>query len=247
NRPTNLAAFAEGDAPGHIGGPLVSVVMAARDAGATLATAAGSLLAQTWRNLEVIVVDDRSADDTAEVARGIAGRDGRLRLLTNIRAPGAYGARNTGLAAARGEFIALHDADDWAHPQRLERQMRAIGGKRGLTLCRHFRVDETGRPLCPRVFPFVRLSPITALARTAAFESLGPFDEVAVGADSEWLARFDARFGRRAAPRTGEVGMVALWASRSLSASPASGLTGEGVKARVAYVESWRRRHAVLE
>jgi hypothetical protein len=244
--PTTLKAFAEVRAPDRMEGPLISVVMAAKDAASTLAIAAGSLLAQTWRNVEVIVVDDHSTDATLAFAHGLAQKDVRLRVLTNTRTPGAYGARNTGLASARGDFIALHDADDWAHPQRLERQMRTLGQDKGLTLCRHVRVDLAGRPVCPRVFPFVRLSPITATARAGAFEVLGPFDEVPVGADSEWLARFDARFGRRAAPRSREVGLVALWAPHSLSGSSASGLVGEGAKARVAYVETWWRRHAGL-
>ena len=244
--PTTLRAFAEVRPTYSVDGPLVSVVMAARDAAATLDLAAGSLLTQTWRNVEVIVVDDHSADTTRSVAHRLAEQDGRLRILSNLRTPGAYGARNTGLDAARGAFIALHDADDWAHPQRLERQMRILEPDKGLTLCRHVRVDLSGRPLCPRVFPFVRLSPITATARAEAWKVLGPFDEVPVGADSEWVARFDARFGRRAAPRTREVGLVALWAPHSLSASAASGLLGEGLKARVDYVETWRRRHARL-
>jgi len=243
--PTVLGAFAEVRPPDAVDGPLISAVMAARDAATTLADAAGSLLSQTWRNLEVIVVDDHSTDSTLAQAQDLAKRDGRLRVLSNARTPGAYGARNTGIAAARGAFIALHDADDWAHPQRLERQMRILGQDKGLTLCRHLRVDLAGRPICPRVFPFVRLSPITATVRAGAFSVLGPFDEVPVGADSEWLARFDAHFGRRAAPRAREVGLVALWAPHSLSGSSSSGLIGEeGLKARVAYVEAWRRRHA---
>lgn len=242
--PTTLHAFSEIRPSYFVDGPLISVVMAARDAAATLGLAAGSLLTQTWRNLEVIVVDDHSADTTLPVAHRLAAQDGRLRVLSNLRTPGAYGARNTGLAAARGAFIALHDADDWAHPQRLERQMRVLAKDKGLTLCRHFRVDVAGRPLCPRVFPFVRLSPITATARAEAWKVLGPFDEVPVGADSEWLARFDARFGRRAAPRSREVGLVALWTSQSLSGSATSGLVGEGLKARIDYVETWRERHA---
>ena len=220
--------------------------MAARDAAATLGLSVASLMAQTWRNLELLIVDDGSGDATLSMARGMAGRDPRIRVLSNGAKPGAYGARNTGVQAAGGAFIALHDADDWAHPQRLERQMRALGHDRGLTLCRHFRVDIAGHPLSPRVFPFVRLSPITALARAEAMLAVGPFDEVPVGADSEWLARFDARFGRRAAPRTSEVGIVASWAPGSLSNSAATGLTGEGLKRRLAYVESWRRRHAGL-
>ena len=244
DEPTTLAAFAGRRPRANIDGPLISVVMAARDAATTLAIATGSLLAQTWRNLEVIVIDDHSSDGTLALAHGLAQRDSRLRVVANERTPGAYGARNTGLGEARGAVIAFHDADDWAHPQRLERQMAALGQDRGLTLCRHFRVDLAGRPLCPRVFPFVRLSPITAMTRAETFAAIGFLEEVPVGADSEWLARFDNRFGRRAAPRTSEVGLVALWAADSLSGSPTSGLMGEGLKARVAYTETWRRRHA---
>lgn len=244
DRPSTLDAFGAGTpAGGTVDGPLVSVVMAARDAERTLDVAVRSMLAQSWRSLEVIVIDDGSTDATASLARAMSERDPRLRVISNDRAPGAYGARNAGLAAARGDFVALQDADDWAHPQRLERQM-AILRSAGLTLCRHFRLDMRGVPFCPRVFPFVRLSPITMTARKEAFLTLGPFEEVPTGADSEWVARFDERFGRRAAPRAVEVGLIALWAAGSLSASPASGLIGGGAPARVAYVESWRRRHA---
>jgi hypothetical protein len=242
--PTTLDAFGEMRPAGTVGGPLISVVMAAKNAAATLEVAVGSLLSQTWRDLEVIVIDDHSVDATRATAARLAERDGRVRVVSNSRLPGAYGARNTGLALARGPFIALHDADDWAHPQRLQRQIAALGSDKGLTLCRHIRVDLQGRPLCPRVFPFVRLSPITMTARAEAWRVLGPFDEVPVGADSEWLARFDLRFGRRAAPRTREVGLVALWTPHSLSGSAASGLLGQGLRARVDYVESWRSRHA---
>ncbi len=244
DRPHTLDAFGAPQPPRWVEGPLVSVVMAARNAATTLPLAAASMLAQTWRNLEVIVIDDGSSDATVAVAEAIAGRDPRLRLLRNARGRGAYGARNTGLASARGAFVALQDADDWAHPQRLERQMAVLARGKGLTLCRHIRLDTAGIPVCPRVFPFVRLSPITMTARAEAFAALGPFEEVATGADSEWVARFDERFGRGAAPRTPEVGLVALWASGSLSASAASGLLGVGARARTAYVEDWRRRHA---
>ncbi|MBA3810071.1 MAG: glycosyltransferase family 2 protein [Caulobacteraceae bacterium] len=244
DRPTTLCAFAQARVPAGVEGPLISVVMAARNAAATLRLSIGSLTAQTWRNVELLIVDDRSDDHTFVLARELANQDKRIKVLSNRATPGAYGARNTGVNAAHGEFIALHDADDWAHPQRLERQVRALGHDKGLTLCRHFRVDGDGHPLSPRVFPFVRLSPITALARSEAMRAAGPFEEVIVGADSEWLARFDGRFGRRAAPRTSEVGIVASWARGSLSNSAATGFSGEGLDLRLAYVEDWRRRHA---
>jgi hypothetical protein len=242
--PMTLRAFGYSQPQQIIDGPLISVVMPARDAESTLAVSAASIQRQSWRNLELIIVDDASRDSTARIAHSVAEADDRVRVLRNQRGPGAYGARNTGLEAARGVFVAFQDADDWAHPRRLEKQRRVLGDDRGLTLCRHMRIDVEGRPVSPRVFPFIRLALVSAMARTVALRALGPFDEVPVGADSEWLARFDARFGRRSAPRTPEVGMVAQWRSTSLTGSLETGLTGEGLRRRVAYVEQWRRRHA---
>ncbi len=242
--PTTIAAFGGANRRPRSGGPLVSVVMALRNGEDTLRVAAMSILNQTWNNLELLIVDDGSSDGGPEVALALAREDPRVRLLSNTRSPGAYGARNVGIASARGGFIALQDADDWAHPQRLERQMDVLGTTKSLTVCRHMRVDLQGRPVCPRVYPFVRLSPITLLIRGSALASVGLFEEVASGADSELLARCDERFGRRAAPRANEVGLIARWAPHSLSAADETGILGSGLKHRVAYVESWRRRHA---
>ena len=244
--PTTLSEFNGQATLAKVAGPLVTVVMPAHNAASTLSISLKSILSQTWRNIEVIVVDDRSSDLTVSVARSIAQEDGRVRVLSNSRSPGAYGARNTGIASATGEFISLHDADDWAHPQRLERQMLALGSTRLATVCRYFRLDAAGRPVCPRVFPFVRLSPIAVTTRSDIWRSGGLFEEVPLGADSEWLARVDNRWGRKATLRTGEVGMVALWDDGSLSSSPETGLVGEGLSRRIGYVTQWRRRHAEL-
>jgi hypothetical protein len=83
--------------------------------------------------------------------------------------------------------------------------------------------------------------------RAEIWLSGGLFDETPVGADSEWLARVDGRWGRRAVPRTSEVGMVALWNEGSLSHAPATGLTGNGLRRRQEYVAQWRMRHAGLD
>ncbi len=124
--------------------------------------------------------------------------------------------------------------------------MNTLGDDKGLTIGRYFRVDRNGRLLCPRVFPFIRLSPIATLARAEVWSSVGLFEEVAVGADSEWWARVQDRWGRRAAPRTPGVIMTALWDAGSLSGAPSTGLVGEGLGRRIAYLERWRLRQAGL-
>jgi len=97
----------------------VSVVIPAYDAGRFVAKAVATALAQTRPVLEVIVVDDGSRDDTAAVARAA----GATVISQRNAGPGA--ARNAGVRAARGSWIAFLDADDAWHPEKLERQWAA--------------------------------------------------------------------------------------------------------------------------
>ncbi len=86
-----------------------------------IAEAINSIQTQSLSNLEIVVVDDGSTDDTVAVVEAID--DPRLRLIRHERNQGIPGARNTGLAAARGDFIAWLDSDDLARPRRLELQL----------------------------------------------------------------------------------------------------------------------------
>jgi glycosyltransferase involved in cell wall biosynthesis len=99
--------------------PTVSVVVAAWNAEATLERAVRSALGQTLREVEVIVVDDASADGTAGLAARLAEEDPRVRLVRLGRNGGPAAARNAGLDAASGCWVALLDADDAFAPARL--------------------------------------------------------------------------------------------------------------------------------
>ncbi|MED5381987.1 MAG: glycosyltransferase family 2 protein [Verrucomicrobiota bacterium] len=103
--------------------PLVSVVLPVRDAAATVERAARSILDSTLRELELIVIDDGSADDSAEVVRQIS--DPRLRLIRQD-ALGVCAAANRGAAEAAAPVIARMDADDVSHPARLEKQLSLL-------------------------------------------------------------------------------------------------------------------------
>jgi hypothetical protein len=99
--------------------PLVSVVLAARDARATIGQAVASVLGQTLGDVELVVVDDGSVDGTGDLLRGV--EDPRLRVVRNDVALGLAGALNVGLGEARGRYVARLDADDVARPPWLER------------------------------------------------------------------------------------------------------------------------------
>jgi len=99
--------------------PLVSVVLPVRDAASTVGRAARSILESTLRELELLVIDDGSTDNTAEVVQQI--NDPRLRLIQQAQS-GVCAAANRGSSEARAPVIARMDADDFSHPRRLEKQ-----------------------------------------------------------------------------------------------------------------------------
>ena len=103
--------------------PKVSVVLPVFNAAHSINRSVRSILAQTLTGVELIVVDDGSTDETAAVVQGIS--DPRLRLL-QCRHRGVAAAANTGTQQARAPIIARMDADDVAHPQRLEKQLRLL-------------------------------------------------------------------------------------------------------------------------
>lgn len=111
--------------------PLVSVVIPSYNSAATLAETLQSVVAQTWPRLEIIVVDDGSSDGTPEV---LARHAGRVRAIRQANG-GLAAARNTGCAAAQGEFIALLDADDLCMPERIGAQASFMMGRPDVVLC----------------------------------------------------------------------------------------------------------------
>lgn len=103
--------------------PLVSVIIPVYNAGKFLRPAIQSVLAQTWKSLEVIVIDDGSSDGCMESVRDL--KDSRIIWMSQANR-GKPAALNAALAIARGEFFAVNDADDLSHPARVERLVRGL-------------------------------------------------------------------------------------------------------------------------
>lgn len=139
------------DEPSASGGDrLVSVVIPAYNAAETIAETLRSVLDQTYRAIEVIVVDDGSTDDTRDMVTTIAAKDARVLLLTQANS-GPAAARNRAIAHASGAFLAPIDADDIWHPDFVAHLMMAMEPETGFAYCPHRIVDESGRAL--RDFP----------------------------------------------------------------------------------------------
>lgn len=114
--------------------PLISVVMPARNAEATLDQSLQSLVAQSLRDFDLVLIDDGSTDQTAEIADRYRHAL-NLRLIRHERSQGVAQSINDGLHAADAEYIARLDADDLAHPQRLERQLAYLREMREVSVC----------------------------------------------------------------------------------------------------------------
>jgi glycosyltransferase involved in cell wall biosynthesis len=123
--------------------PSVSVVIPARNAAGTIKRALLSVLAQTCPADEIIVVDDASADGTSVVALTCPD----VRLLRLPEQCGAAAARNAGVDAAKGAWIAFLDADDVWRPQKLEKQLAQIGEDVSLVFCASEEFGSDGRSL----------------------------------------------------------------------------------------------------
>ncbi|HEV7702883.1 MAG TPA: glycosyltransferase family 2 protein [Gemmatimonadaceae bacterium] len=127
--------------------PLVSVIIPSYNSGPYLGDAIDSMRAQTLREIEIIVVDDGSTDDSLAVARARAALDSRVRVIARAAPSGRPSIpRNEAMRAARGRYIALLDADDVSTETRLEsaiRAMTATGARFAFTDMQR-RYEETG-------------------------------------------------------------------------------------------------------
>jgi glycosyltransferase involved in cell wall biosynthesis len=117
---------------GMIQQELVTVVIPAYNAGKYIAETIGSVLSQSYRNIEIIVVDDGSSDRTAEIARSYAS-DPRLSVFTQKNA-GVSAARNFGLSLAKGKYIAFLDADDVWLPDNIQHKAAMLEADEGIGL-----------------------------------------------------------------------------------------------------------------
>ncbi len=129
--------------------PLISAIIPAWNAEATLQETLASVGAQTYDNLEILIVDDGSTDRTSEIAETYSATDPRARLLRKAN-EGVASARNAAIEVARGEWIAPVDADDLWHPTKIEKQIAVAleqPERPGFVYCWYQYIDVSGHVL----------------------------------------------------------------------------------------------------
>lgn len=130
--------------------PTVSVIIPAWNAEAFIEETLRSAVEQTFKDMEIIVVDDCSTDRTAEIAERMAATDPRIRCFRNPQNSGFSKTRNFAIEQARGTYIALLDSDDIWLPEKLERQVELIRRENAdLVYCSYGMIDEKGNKSHP--------------------------------------------------------------------------------------------------
>ncbi|XLY90011.1 glycosyltransferase [Ectopseudomonas mendocina] len=178
-------------------GPLVTVIITAWRPNEDLLHAVRSILNQSWRNIELIVVDDASPVEYVSVLDACRALDERVRIIRQSCNQGTYMARNAALREARGEYVTFQDSDDWSHPRRVELQVKALESNERLISCYSncLRVSEDLRFTKPDR-PIYRKNTSSMMFRRApVVEAIGYMDSVRKGGDSEYGARMDLVFG----------------------------------------------------
>jgi teichuronic acid biosynthesis glycosyltransferase TuaG len=129
--------------------PTVSVIMPAYNAERFIKETICSVIAQTYTDWELLVIDDHSVDSTCDVVCELAAKDERIRLIKNEQNIGVASTRNRGFDLCRGDYVALLDSDDVWFPDKLERQI-ALAQQTGadIVYCSYKMIDERGESVC---------------------------------------------------------------------------------------------------
>lgn len=165
-----------------------------------LVHAARSIVAQTWKNWEMLIVDDASTDagsvDNLKQAQAL---DPRIRVIQKAVNGGTYLARNTAMMQSRGEYVTFLDSDDWAHPRWLEDSIAPLLYDPNIpaTIANGLRVSEQLETI-RLLRKSVQISATTLMFRKHEMLSrIGFFDANRKAADSEYAARIEKAFGRK--------------------------------------------------
>lgn len=184
--------------------PQVSVVMPVRDAAPFVNSAIGDILSQTLQDLELVIFDDCSVDESPKIIERWMSRDQRVRYFRSDHPQGLAMSSQMAVLRARAEFVARMDADDRCAPTRLQEQTRVMAGDDsvGLVGCLSIGIDEHGRPVRPvdlarleKRGPYPPFPHGSIMFRRSAFDAIGGYREGTDGfEDIDLFHRFAGRY-----------------------------------------------------
>ena len=232
----------------YFDGALITVIMTTWNSENTLKYAIRSVLNQTHQNIELIVVDDASSDNTPELIKEIARTDNRIVPVLLKQNGGTYVAKNHGRMIAKGEFVTCQDSDDWAHPQKISKLVKFLAKNDHLigVECGHVRVSKTNG-IQKKPAGMLRKDASSLLyKRLEAEQAIGFYENVRAGADGEFKFRLQRYFGVDTIGYIGDLLSIVDWADGTLSGSNSRyAISSSGVFAssRLNYRQSFQKKH----
>ncbi|SEE98301.1 glycosyltransferase [Ruania alba] len=177
----------------------ITVITSCFNPGPELLTTVRSVIAQTWQNWEMLIVDDASGAASTQVLAEVAALDPRIRVIRKSINGGTYRARNTALRQATGDFVVTVDSDDWVHPTYLETGVRPLLKDRSLLATRGWgvRISEMLELTRPGYRPLMTAAPSLMFRLAEVVGRIGFFDPVRKAADTEFARRLEAACGKR--------------------------------------------------
>lgn len=180
-------------------GPPVTIVMTTADPGVMALTAARSIVNQTYRDWELIVIDDASPQDFAPILNKIDDLDSRVRIIRTSTRSGRYANLNDALKTATGEFVTFQNENAWSHPRRIETQVRDLltdSDKLANVVRESIVGDDLSLVGSRGARPVLSESSIL-FRRQPVIEMIGYFDLVHFGAGTEYRRRLEAATGAK--------------------------------------------------
>jgi len=227
--------------------PLVSIIVTVFNSKKLIENCLYSLKNQTYFNIEIIVIDDASSDSTGNIVRKLMKKDKRIKYYKLNYNVGTYAAKNIAINYANGEFVTCHDSDDFAHPEKIEKQVRPLIRYPWLvfTVSYWVRLTDKGIFYARQIYPLLRLNPNSVMFRKdIVINKVGLWDYVKIGADSEFYYRLKIAFGRFRMFKIKKPLTIGSYRKNSLTANKSFGFKSGAIpKVRYDYWESWMKWH----
>jgi hypothetical protein len=227
----------------------VTVIICGYNAEQTISLALNSIIAQSHRQIEIIYYDDGSNDRSYELANQLLVNSGRsFQCIRGDRRMGVYKCRNKCLSIAKGRFVTFHDADDWAHPDKIYLQLLPLLRNSFLVCSSSDWVKyspQLMRFTSRNTFPMQHWNCSSFMFKKSIMNAVGYYDEAPFGADSEYVARIEAVFTPFSHCKIRQNLTIGLTLNSSLTNAPQTGFDDYGwSRNRQLYTEEWLSWHA---
>jgi glycosyltransferase involved in cell wall biosynthesis len=174
----------------------VSIVVATRNNELTIERSINSLTKQHYKNIEILIIDDASDDNSLQILNSLQKNDSRITVISNTHQLGTGASRNKGLELATGEYITFQDGDDYSLPARISKQVHAFRNKDvKITLCNYVRINNKDQVIELNDRRVMKCIISMMFRRLEVLTNVGYFPDKSIGEDSDYYQMIKSKFG----------------------------------------------------